>query len=208
MSPQLTLLVPTLNERPNIGPLLDAVEPLLADRSYEILFVDDASPDGTFEEIQAQAAQRDHVRGLLREAAPSLAGAVIDGVKEAHGDLIVVMDGDLQHDPSRITVLVDAVLDGADLAVASRFVPGGDTPGLGQLRLYLSVWGIWLVGALTGVPMADPFSGFFAVRREAFLRYTPKLSGQGFKILLDLATVWEGPLQIVELPAQLRPRHL
>lgn len=204
---QLSVVVPTYDEREAVPALVSALDAALEGVAWELILVDDRSPDGTWEVIQAIAAADPRVRGILRDGPPSLAGAVIDGVREASAPRFAVMDADLQHDPGVLLAMVAHLDDPQiDLVVASRFVPGGDAPGLVQSRLYLSVVGIAVVHLLTGVRLADPFSGFFAGRTADFVQRAPRLTGVGFKVLLDLVMAWGSPPRVLELPARLHER--
>jgi dolichol-phosphate mannosyltransferase len=205
VSAGLSVVVPTYEERGNVAALVGRLSAALGDEDWELVVVDDDSPDGTAEVLRALGHPR--VRVEVRVGRRGLASAVIEGVGLARGDLVAVMDADLQHDPRLLPPLVAAVRGGAgDVAVASRFVPGGDAPGLGQLRLWGSVVASALVRWVTGLRVADPFSGCFVMRREDFRAAVPRLTGLGFKILLDLLLAHDGRLRVVELPARLDAR--
>ncbi len=217
ISPAISIVVPCYRERPNVRPLVAALDAALAGRSWEAIFVDDDSPDGTIEEIRAVAAVDGRVRGLRRIGRRGLSSAVIEGVLASSAPLVAVMDGDLQHDETCLPRMLDAVTDGlCDVAVGSRHVLGGDSDGLSSpWRHRLSDGGIRLAQAFLPVRpgfarLGDPMSGFFACERRFFERAAPRLSGQGFKILLDLilsapAATGEIP-RVLEIPARFRPR--
>ncbi len=210
-------MVPCYRERPNVRPLVAALDAALAGRAWEAIFVDDDSPDGTIEEVRAVAAADPRVRGLRRIGRRGLSSAVIEGVLASSAPLVAVMDGDLQHDEGCLPPMLDAVADGrCDVAVGSRHVLGGDSAGLSSpWRHRLSDTGIRLAQAFLPVRpgfarLRDPMSGFFACERQLFERVAPRLSGQGFKILLDLilsapAATGEVP-RVLEIPARFRPR--
>ncbi len=216
-SPSVSIVVPCYRERPNVRPLVAALDAALAGRSWEAIFVDDDSPDGTIEEIRAVAADDGRVRGLRRIGRRGLSSAVIEGVLASSAPLVAVMDGDLQHDETCLPRMLDAVAQGCcDVAVGSRHVLGGDSAGLSSpWRHLLSDGGIRLAQAFLPVRpgfarLRDPMSGFFACQRSFFERVAPRLSGQGFKILLDLilsapAATGEVP-RVLEIPARFRPR--
>jgi len=216
-SPRISVVVPCYKERANIRPLVAALDVALAGHEWEVVFVDDDSPDGTSDEIRAVAAEDARVRGLTRIGRRGLSSAVIEGVLSSSAELIAVMDGDLQHDETRLPVMLDAVADGrCDIAVGSRHVQGGDSAGLSSAwRHRLSEGGIrlaqrWFLPREDGAPLGDPMSGFFACRRALFVRSAPFLSGAGFKILLDL--ILSAPRatgakpRVLEVPARFRPR--
>jgi dolichol-phosphate mannosyltransferase len=154
-------------------------------------------------------AQKDaRVRCIRRIGRRGLASAVIEGAMLSSADYIAVIDGDLQHDETRLPVMLATLQGGAaDLAVGSRHVEGGDASGLGSpARHAISDMGIRIARAVMPTPLADPMSGFFMLPRPLFERLAPRLTGQGFKILLDLLLSAEAPLRVVEIPSALRVR--
>lgn len=206
--PDITVVVPCYCEAANVRPLVEALKKSLAGRRWEVVFVDDNSPDDTIGQVRALAEQDRRVRGISRIGRRGLSSAVIEGALSSSASYIAVMDGDLQHDDSRLGALIDAVADGScDIAVGSRHVAGGDNSGLANAwRHALSDGGIRLAQMMLPVRVGDPMSGFFAVRREFFDRTAPHLSGQGFKILMDLILSAPGPVRVRELPCAFRPR--
>jgi dolichol-phosphate mannosyltransferase len=207
--PDLSLVIPTLNERDNINPLISELAQSLDGLSWEAIFVDD-SRDGTDAVIAAAAACDVRLR-LHHRTGPglSLAGAVVDGFRLAQGRYICVLDADLQHPPMRIPAMLRAAeLSGADIVVASRYVPGGSAGGLaGPLRRFYSVGlkrmsRILFPRRLAGI--TDPLGGFFLVRRD--LVQNADLRPLGYKILLEVLvrTEWQ---VLREVPYQFRPRH-
>ncbi|MFT9066714.1 MAG: glycosyltransferase family 2 protein [Acetobacter syzygii] len=207
-SPQISIVVPCYNEVANVAPLVTMLEKVLAGRSWEVIFVDDHSPDGTTGAVREQARQKPYVRGICRIGRRGLSSAVIEGVLSSSAQVVVVMDGDLQHDESRIVALIEAVTSGTcDIAVGSRHVEGGSNAGLANAwRRALSDGGIWLAQCFLPVKLTDPMSGFFALRQETFAAIAPRLSGAGFKILLDLLLSSEKPLTVQEVACGFRPR--
>ncbi|MCX2560822.1 glycosyltransferase family 2 protein [Acetobacter farinalis] len=209
VGPDISVIVPCYNEVGNIGPLVAALERALAGRRWEVIFVDDNSPDGTMAAVKALAQQNARVRGVCRIGRRGLSSAVIEGALSSSAQVVAVMDGDLQHDESRLGALVDAVLDGScDIAVGSRHVEGGDNSGLANAwRHALSDGGIKLAQMILPVRLGDPMSGFFALRQETFARIAPHLSGTGFKILVDLLLSSPQRLRVQEIPCGFRARQ-
>lgn len=207
-SPDISVIVPCYNEVRNVAPLVQALDRALSGRRWEVVFVDDNSPDGTTEAVRALARQDARVRGLCRIGRRGLSSAVIEGVLSSSAQIVAVMDGDLQHDESRLGALIEAVESGAcDVAVGSRHVEGGDNAGLANAwRHALSDGGIKLAQMILPVKLTDPMSGFFAFRQEQFAAIAPRLSGTGFKILLDLLLSAPTPLRVQEIPCGFRPR--
>ncbi|MCQ8239916.1 glycosyltransferase [Rhizosaccharibacter radicis] len=207
-APTVSVVVPCFRERPNIAPLVRALEAALSGWRWEVVFVDDDSPDGTIEAIRELARTDDRVRGLRRVGRRGLSSAVIEGVLSSSAPLVAVMDADLQHDESRLPVMLQALLDGrCDVAVGSRHVEGGNASGLSsRWRHRLSEGGIRVAQALLPVRLGDPMSGFFACPRALFEQAAPRLSGQGFKILLDLILSAKPSPRVLEIPSPFRPR--
>lgn len=206
--PEISIIVPCYNEVANVAPLVAMLEAVMAGRRWEVIFVDDNSPDGTTAVVCAQAARKAYVRGICRIGRRGLSTAVIEGVLSSSAQIVAVMDGDLQHDESRLIALIDAVASGhCDVAVGSRHVEGGSNAGLANAwRHALSNSGIWLAQRFLPVRLTDPMSGFFALRRETFVAIAPRLSGTGFKILLDLLLSAEKPLNVREIDCGFKPR--
>ena len=207
-APQISVVVPCYKERENIRPLVAALDAALAGRAWEVIFVDDDSPDGTASEIRALGLVDPRVRGLRRIGRRGLSSAVIEGALASSAEIIAVMDGDLQHDETRLGVMVDAVREGrCDIAVGSRHVSGGDSEGLSApWRHRLSEGGIRLAQSVLPVRLGDPMSGFFTCRREYFESLSPRLSAAGFKILLDLILSAPVPPRVLELPCHFKER--
>ncbi len=148
------------------------------------------------------------VRCIRRIGRRGLASAVIEGALSSSADYVAVIDGDLQHDETRLPVMLAALQAGGyDIAVASRHVEGGDNAGLSsRFRHVLSDGGIWLAQAFLPVRLTDPMSGFFMLPRPLFEDLARGLNGQGFKILLDLVLSSSAPLRVLEVPARFRER--
>lgn len=185
----VSVVVPTLNEAANVAPLYAALDQAMAasgQTGYELLFVDDHSSDDTAGQARQLGVEtHGRVRLLAREGERSLSGAVIEGFTHAHGDVVVVMDADLQHPPEVVPRLLAAINAGADVAIASRYAPGGDSE-LGWFRNLFSRSCTLLVRLSLGreFRVSDPLSGFFAVRRSVVANR--RLAGSGFKILMEV----------------------
>jgi dolichol-phosphate mannosyltransferase len=204
----VAVVVPTFNEAPNIGPLVERLERVLAGRHWEVVFVDDDSSDGTAAVAQALAREKPHVRCVLRLGRRGLSRAVIEGVLSTSSPLVAVMDADLQHDETILPDLL-ALLDAndADVAVGSRYTEGGGAgEGFGTGREAMSRFATRLAGAVLGVHLRDPMSGFFALRRSVFDGVVRRLSGEGYKILLDILASARPQLRVTEIPYRFRPR--
>ena len=196
--PAVSVVVPTYNEAGNVPAIYAALARALEGRSWELVVVDDDSPDGTADAVRALGLQHDNVRCIQRVQERGLASAVHWGVQAAHGEAIVVMDGDLQHEPALIPQMLDA-LQGHDIVSASRFLEGAAANGLSSRRRRLSDLGNRLTNLFLGKQLSDPLTGFFATSRRLFLDSIPSMQADGFKVFFDLvyhnrrATVHELP---------------
>jgi dolichol-phosphate mannosyltransferase len=207
LSPKAAVIVPTLNERDNIAPLLAGIDAALNGRDYEVIFVDDWSSDGTPDTIQSIARNRPDVRLLRRFGRKGLSSAVIEGMMATSADIVAVIDADRQHDESLLPHLIDLVAsDSADVAVGSRYIDDGSTGDWAAGRVKISQFATSLAKKFLPADVSDPMSGFFAVRRSAVDAALPNLSAAGFKILLDLLVSSPTKLRVAELPYQFRTR--
>lgn len=207
-TPVLSVIVPCFNERPNVAPMIEKLDAALAGLAWEVIYVDDDSPDGTAAEVRRIARQDPRVRCIKRIGRRGLASAVIEGAMSSSAEYVAVIDGDLQHDETRLPVMLDALRTGQhDIVVASRHVEGGDNAGLSnRWRHAISDGGIWLAQMFLPVRLSDPMSGFFMLPRALFEDLARGLTGQGFKILLDLVLSAPAPLRVHEVPARFRER--
>ncbi len=204
----LSLVIPTYNERGNLAPLLEELRGLLDDAApnlYELIVVDDDSPDRTWELAEEISCDFPQVRVLRRKAERGLSAAVVAGWKIARGTIWGVIDADLQHPPAVIVPLLAAMADDVDLAVATRHLPGGGVSDWKWSRRILSRGAQAVAVAL--VPAArlvsDPMSGFFLVRAVALP--LERINPLGYKILLDVLA--QGNLRdIREVPYVFRER--
>jgi dolichol-phosphate mannosyltransferase len=207
-APELSIIVPTFNERANIPILVERLSRLLGPTDWEVLFVDDNSPDGTAAAARAIGESDSRVRCIRRVGRRGLAGACLEGMLASQARYVAVMDADLQHDEEVLIPMLDNLRAGrADLVVASRYLDGGSAAGLSKQRSRVSRWSNLLVRHLLGIELTDPMSGHFMIRRDVFEALAPAISSQGFKILLDLLATAGGRLRTVELPTAFRERQ-
>jgi dolichol-phosphate mannosyltransferase len=207
-APTLTVVVPCYNERPNVAPLIARLDATLYGIAWEVVYVDDNSPDGTTAEVRRIAQTDPRVRCIRRIGRRGLASAVIEGALSSSAQYVAVIDGDLQHDETKLPDMLVALQGGQyDLAVGSRHVEGGDNAGLAnRWRHMLSDGGIRLAQFFLPVRLSDPMSGFFMLPRPLFEQLAANLTGQGFKILLDLALSSPAPLRVIEIPCLFHER--
>jgi dolichol-phosphate mannosyltransferase len=206
--PELTLVLPTFNERENVAPLVELVAAALAGISWEIIFVDDDSADGTAAAVRELARRDPRVRCMQRIGRRGLSSACIEGALASAAPFVAVMDADLQHDERLLPQMLAALnRSEADLVVGSRYIAGGGVGQLDRTRVGISTLATRLSRFVCKAKIADPMSGFFMMRREVFECAVRKLSGQGFKILLDLLASSPEPVRIKELPYEFRARR-
>ncbi|MCE7914704.1 MAG: glycosyltransferase [Nitrosomonas sp. PRO4] len=194
---QFSIVVPTLNESENIDLLLTRLFALdFKAESFEVIFVDDGSSDGTPEKVRAWE-KRANVHLIERLEKPDLTASILAGVAAARNDVIVVMDADLSHPPEYLSAIVRPVIDGEyDVVIGSRYVAGGRTENWPLHRQLLSRIGGWIARPICDVN--DVTSGFFAFRRDL----AAKISGNahGYKILLELLMAHHGEIRVAEIP--------
>jgi dolichol-phosphate mannosyltransferase len=205
---ELAVVIPTLNERENVPLLVDRLDQALSGVRWEAIFVDDDSEDGTADAVRRIARRRANIRIVQRLGRRGLSSACIEGMLASAAPYIAVIDGDLQHDENLLPQMLAAIKQGrVDIVVASRFAAGGSTPGLTLARQRLSAWANRLARLIVRAELSDPMSGYFLIERGAFDAAMRNLSGQGFKILLDIFASSPRPLAFAELPYAFRPRR-
>ncbi len=204
---QLAVIIPTFNEAANVVPLLDKLSIALAAYHWEAIFVDDNSPDGTADLVREIGQKDIRVRVVHRIGRRGLSSAVIEGMLATSAPILAVVDGDLQHDEMALPKMVAAIeSDQADIAIGTRYAKGGSVGEWNKLRHRASQGATWLGQQLLRVPLSDPMSGFMAIRRETLMAALPRLSGVGFKILLDIVASLRTPPRITEVPYVFRSR--
>lgn len=207
-SPELSVIVPVFNERDNVIELFRRLQVVLADCAWEVIFVDDDSPDGTAEVVRRLAATDTRVRCVQRIGRRGLSSACVEGMLASTAPYLAVMDGDLQHDESLLPKMLESLRrENIDIVVGSRNISGGGLGDWNQGRVRISRVATRISGAALRTALSDPMSGLFMMRREAFAARVRLLSGIGFKILLDLFASGPDPLRFRELPYQFRSRH-
>lgn len=210
MKLELSIVVPTFNESGNVAPLYHEIQNSLKDSKYEIVFVDDDSQDGTVDEINSLVEQYDNVRLIRRINKRGLSSACIEGFAFSNSKYLAVIDADLQHDPVLLgTMLQKMQSEKLDLIIASRFLEGSHITGLSRTREKISAFGNFISTVVTGVKLSDPLSGYFMINKDVIHNILHKLSGKGFKILLDIFSTCRFDkikLHYLELPTHFRER--
>ncbi|MBI5223184.1 polyprenol monophosphomannose synthase [Candidatus Micrarchaeota archaeon] len=179
----LSIIIPTYNEKENIAPLLSRIEKALASIDYEVVFVDDNSPDGTAASIRELSQSYPNVRVVVRSGKLGLTSAVLTGVKNSKGEKIVVMDADLSHPPEKIPELFWA-LKKSDLVIASRMLSGGGVEHWPFYRRIISSGAELMAKLLLWINVSDPLSGFFGAKRSLFEK--TRFRTNGYKLLLNI----------------------
>src|SRR3954447_4876362 len=200
-APRLSVIAPTFNERDNIEPLLRRLETALTGVTWEVIFVDDNSPDRTWDVVRGLARQDTRVRCIRRIGRRGLSGACIEGILASSAPCAAVIDADLQHDESQLPKMLQLLETGhADLLVGSRYIAGGSAESFNKQRAGASALATEVAKRVLRVEISDPMSGFFMMRRDRFEELAPQLSTQGFKILLDIVATGRGKLRVKEIP--------
>ena len=206
-APELCVVIPVLNERDNVVPMVDRLRAALEGIAWEAVFVDDDSTDGTRAAVAAIGAGDGRVRLLHRIGRRGLASAFIEGVACSLAPYMAAIDGDLQHDEALLPRMLDVLRRGdADIVVGSRYVQGGGVGDWGRGRAGLSGMATRISRLVLRTELADPMSGFFMLTRPAFDRAARRLSAIGFKILLDLVASSPSSLRVQEMPYRFRSR--
>ena len=203
----LTLVVPTLNERDNVPVLVERLFAVLAGVAWEVVFVDDDSRDGTADAVRALARRYANVRCLQRLGRRGLASACVEGVLSSSAPFVAVMDADLQHDESLLPKMLEMLRsEPLDIVIGSRFAGGGDVASMPKHRVRISALGNRLARLVIKAELTDPLSGFFMLRRPVFEAALRRMSAQGYKLLVDLFASSPRPLVFQELAFTFRER--
>ena len=201
MSAELTIVVPTFNERDNVELLIARLDAALRGIEWEVLYVDDDSPDGTAAKVRELAQTDPRIRCLQRIGRRGLSTAVIEGMLASSAPYLAVIDADLQHDESLLPQMLAAIkAEDLDVVIGSRHVAGGGVGDWDRRRVTISGFAARLARLIIAAELTDPMSGFFMLSRPAFERAVRRLSGQGFKILLDLFASTPVAYRFKEIP--------
>lgn len=206
LTPLLSVVIPTYNERSNIARLVESITEVLSSVSLEVVVVDDNSPDGTSRVVRELAALDPRIRLVARLGKFGLASAVFTGAEAAKGEYVCSMDADLSHDPEELPQMLAMAKDGADVVIGSRFVPGSMFVGQPLARRFIS-------GLLNGVTRLalrlkpkDVLTGYVLCRRELITGMPTRYSARGFKFLAELLATRPG-LRVAEWPIRFRERR-
>ncbi|MDB5724112.1 MAG: dolichol monophosphate mannose synthase, partial [Novosphingobium sp.] len=208
MTLQLAIVLPTFNERGNLRSMVQRIDQALDGIAWEVIVVDDNSPDGTSDEARALSLEDPRIRVIHRINRRGLASAAIEGMLSTAAPVVAVMDADHQHDPALLPQMLAAVNSGDyDLAYASRFCDGASTEAWGRPdRVKASGVANRLARKITGVELSDPMSWYCKLRTEVLRADAHRLSGVGFKILLDILATVDTALRVKEFPLNFAAR--
>ncbi|CAK0772843.1 dolichol-phosphate mannosyltransferase [Gammaproteobacteria bacterium] len=207
---ELSIIIPTYNETANIIPIVEAINNALPQACWQIIFVDDDSPDGTAETIGRLAKRDSRIRLIHRIGRKGLSSAVIEGMMASTTEYVALMDADLQHDETLLPTMLDTLRsNNSDLIIASRYMETASTGELPIYRRSLSVAAIRLTELFLKTQLSDPMSGFFMIRKSLLERVVRQLYGRGFKLLLDIFSACSAKgisVRYLELPYTMRSR--
>ena len=204
---ELAVVIPTLNERDNVAALIDRLGTALTGIRWEAVFVDDDSSDGTADLVRAIGQRQSNIRCVQRLGRRGLSSACIEGILACSAPFIAVMDADLQHDEALLPRMLAEIKERhLDIVVGTRYTAGGSVGDWQKSRVVISSWASRLACLVVKTELSDPLSGFFIIERGAFAAAMRELSGQGFKILIDIFASSPRPLAFAELPFHFRRR--
>jgi dolichol-phosphate mannosyltransferase len=198
--PEISVVVPTFNERDNVTTLYQRLAATFGSTPWEVVFVDDNSPDRTWEVVRELSSRDPRVRCIRRIGRRGLSGACIEGILASSAPHAAVIDADLQHDETQLPKMLALLKGGEELVIGSRYIEGGSASSFDSQRAGISAFATEIAKRVLGVKVSDPMSGFFAIRRDRFEKLAPELSTQGFKILLDIIATARGELRTKEVP--------
>lgn len=201
----ISIVIPTYNEKENIELLIDRIEKAMNryTKDFEIVIVDDNSPDGTWKLVERLNKEKKFVKLLKRSGKLGLTSAVLDGVKNANGDKIIVMDADLSHPPEKLPEIAKE-LENNDLVIGSRNIKSGGSKDWPIHRKIISVGATSLAKIVLGIKSSDPMSGFFGVKKSII--ENTKFKTKGYKILLNILA-YNKNIKIKEIPYMFEDRH-
>ncbi len=207
---RLSVIIPTYCEAGNVAAMIAALDTALAGVRWEVIFVDDDSPDGTMSVVRSLGERDDRIRAMRRVGRRGLAGAVIEGMLAAGADVVAVVDADLQHDEKLLPDMLRDIESGkSDLVIGTRYDQTGDArQGFSATRRWSSMLATGLTNMLLRTNVSDPMSGFFMMKRSIVDAIAPKLAPGGFKLLLDILASLPSGVRVSEKPYVFRPRKV
>ncbi|SVC78622.1 uncharacterized protein METZ01_LOCUS331476 [marine metagenome] len=202
----VSVIIPTFNEIENIQNFLTLLRKSLKSWDYQLIVVDDNSPDGTSKLVEYLAQRDSRIKSLSRPTKLGLGSAILDGFRESTGDLVVMMDADMSHHPSDLPKLLDAA-QGMDLVIGSRYVKNSSINGRSLLRRLSTRLSIWMTKICLGLKPSDTTSGFVVYQKDFLTEVRPRLHNTGFKLLTEILTL-APEARIKEIPITFVERTL
>ena len=202
--PEVSIIIPTYNERENLPLLIERLQEVMQGRSYEIVVVDDDSKDGTWRVAEPFAQRCGNIRVIRRINRKGLSSAVTEGFLLGKGKYVAVLDADLQHDHRLLGAMLDEI-GGCDIVIGSRYMHQKSVPGWNSWRSRLSRTGTVMAQKVLQRDISDPLSGFFMIHRKIIQEIAPELFEHGYKILFDILIKRPG-LRVKELPYEFKTR--
>ncbi|TGK05256.1 glycosyltransferase family 2 protein [Leptospira langatensis] len=206
MRPKISVLLPTFNEAENIERCISGVIQIFKNIEYEIIVIDDNSPDGTWAIVEKMHESNSRVKIIRRMTEKGLSSAIVSGMSIAEGEYFLVMDADLQHDETVLPQMIQKLEEGCDVAVGTRYANGGSTGSWNLIRKLLSIAANKFTQFILPIRITDPMSGFFALKREIFFRTGDRINPRGFKILLEILGRAGNGIKIGEIPFHFKNR--
>ena len=206
MKTSISIIIPILNEEKNIKKLYQEIKKKLIDIKYEVIFVDDKSVDGSINILKKIKTEDKRFNFIIHNGKRDLTQSCFQGIRKSKNNLIVIMDGDLQHNPVYIKLLLNKILKNRSyLVIGSRDFTNLDAHSISPTRVFFSKFLIFLLKIISGKDYTDPMSGFFIFRRNIYFNNKKKLYGKGYKILADF--IYNIPnLKISEITIKFRSR--
>lgn len=210
MKYKYSIVIPTYNERENVGELISRIEKLLHDMDYQIIVADDDSPDKTWELVDDISVKNKRVSCIRRQGKErGLSPSIVDGFNQAQGEIFAVIDGDLQHDESFLPKMLK-LGEEYDIVLGTRHADGGGIEGGWPLsRRIVSKMAALAARLILGITVTDPMSGYFVVRRDIYQHIKDKMNPKGFKIFLEVlfwSKIFCKDLKLKESGIIFRPR--
>lgn len=207
-SSQITIIIPTFNEKDNISLIINAIRHSLESYPWKIIFVDDDSPDGTASYIKNISKTDPQIHCIKRIGRRGLSSACVEGILASSSPYIAIMDADMQHDESILPDMLTGIIKNkCDLVIGTRYSERGSVGDLTMIRVIISKFATWLGRIIINKDVSDPMSGFFLIKKEFFNEIHSSLSIKGYKILLDILSSSNNDIKILEIPYVMRSRQ-
>ena len=193
-----SIVIPTYNEANNIGRLIDRIAQVMEDQEFEVIVVDDSSPDGTSDKVKQRDDYNKTVHLIKRKSKLGLASAILAGCQKANGRYIIMMDADFSHRPEEIKAMLGKAAE-ANIVIGSRYVDGAEVSNCSRIRRCGSLLSVWIAKRILNIDCRDPMSGFALYDKETILGVIKAMNPTGFKFLLEVLVKTKSA-KVVEVP--------